>query len=160
MEKYKSSRGWRNCNPLNIRRGEKWQGLRAQQTDRDFCQFLNMTFGYRAAFKVMRSYYRLFAQIGRPWTVVEIIARWAPSNENDTVAYCKAVLMVMGRDPDDITLARPDTIPGRLQLATLVAAMTCVETGCPPSAVPVRNINVGSMLAGCGDPQLPNWWSS
>ena len=65
MKHYQSSRGWRNNNPLNIRRGEQWSGLCAQQTDKVFCQFLNMTWGYRAAAKVLKSYARILAQQGQ-----------------------------------------------------------------------------------------------
>ena len=34
------ARGIRNNNPLNIRRSkDKWQGMKALQTDAQFCQF-------------------------------------------------------------------------------------------------------------------------
>lgn len=157
MEKYKSSRGWRNNNPLNIRRGDQWTGLRAEQTDREFCQFLTMAFGYRAAAKCLKSYYRYFRQRGIPWAVGGIIRRWCP--DETAPAYVDRVLRLMGREPLDFLLADFNTKPGRLQLATMVAAMTCVECGCPPSAVPVGSLNTGFVLAGYGDPQLTgDWW--
>ncbi len=156
MNNYKKSRGWRNNNPLNIRRGEEWQGLVAKEkrTDGQFCQFLNKTWGYRAAGKVMRSYYRLFCQTGRRWDVENIIGRWAPRNENDTEAYTARVLALMGRERGDTRLAPLTTQPGRVQLALLVAAMTCVETGCPWEAVPRMELNAGLVLAGLGGPLL------
>ena len=159
MKKYQETRGWRNCNPLNIRQGEPWTGLTARQTDQQFCQFLNMSYGYRAAAKVMKSYARLFAQQGRAWDVGNILRRWAPPSENDTTAYLARVLSLMGRTADDIRLAPLYTRPGRLQLATMMAAMTCIECGCPPSAVPVASLNTGFVLAGLGDPGLTErWW--
>ena len=40
------ARGIRNNNPLNIRRSaDKWQGLKAQQEDREFFQFSEMKWG-------------------------------------------------------------------------------------------------------------------
>ena len=156
--KYENSRGWRNNNPLNIRRGEKWTGLAAEQTDKQFCQFLSMAFGYRAAVKCLRSYHRLFLQRGMDWRVDNILHRWAPPSENKTDGYIRRVLQFMGREPGDTRLLSPNTSPGRLQLATMVAAMTCVECGCPPSAVPVGSLNTGFVLAGAGDPQLRSDW--
>ena len=159
MNKYLSSRGWRNCNPLNIRRGEDWAGLCAQQTDKQFCQFMNMSWGYRAAVKCMKSYYRYFKQVGKEWRIDNIINRWAPPNENDTAKYLVRVCEIMGREFGSFRLADPYTTPGRLQLAIMVAAMTCVECGCPPSAVPVASLNTGFVLAGLGDPLLTiDWW--
>ena len=60
----------------------------------------------------------------------------------------------MGRDRGQTRLAPPHTKSGRLQLALLMAAMTCVETGCPLDAVPLDNLNAGFILAGLGDPSL------
>ena len=154
MKKYQSSRGWRNNNPLNIRRGEQWQGLVAKPTDKDFCQFLNMTWGYRAAVKVLKSYARILAQQGKPWTVDNIIQRWAPPCENDTEAYLARVLMLMGRERTDVRLAPLWTKPGVGQAARMLAAMTCVETGCPACAVPLASLNMGFVLAGLSNPEL------
>ncbi len=64
MKHYQATRGWRNNNPLNIRRGEQWSGLASKQTDPQFCQFLTMTYGYRAGVKLLKSYARIFAQRG------------------------------------------------------------------------------------------------
>lgn len=129
-----------------------------KRTDGQFCQFLNMTWGYRAAARCLRSYYQLFCQQGRAWDVENIIGRWAPASENNTEAYIRRVLELMGRDRGQTRLAPPHTKPGRLQLALLVAAMTCVETGCPPDAVPVAAVNTGVILSGLGDPHLtPEW---
>ncbi len=158
---YKTSRAWRNNNPLNIRRGEEWQGLVAKQnrTDRQFCQFLNQTWGYRAAAKLMKSYSRYFQQTGKPFDIITILNRWAPPSENDTAKYIDDVMRLMGREPHDWQLAPISTRPGQQQLALMMAAMTCIESGCPPQAVRVDSINIGFRLAGLGDPGLtPDWW--
>ena len=39
-------RGIRNHNPGNIRHGDKWQGLSAEQTDSSFCVFDAPEYGY------------------------------------------------------------------------------------------------------------------
>ena len=46
------SRGYRNNNPLNIRRCAKnrWVGLAEVQGDGEFCVFRSMVYGFRAAF--------------------------------------------------------------------------------------------------------------
>ena len=155
--KYKTSRGWRNNNPLNIKKGEPWQGLCQEQNDKVFCQFINKTWGYRAAAKCLKSYYRYVTQDrqGRlTWDVPFIITRWAPQSENDSLAYCRRVLELMGREPDNYRLAPLYSPNGKYQIKLLAAAMTCVECGCPMSAVPVRELNAGFTLAGIGGAPL------
>ena len=42
-------RGLRNNNPGNLRlSGDRWKGLRPVQTDKEFFQFTDMRYGYRA----------------------------------------------------------------------------------------------------------------
>ena len=54
-------RGIRNNNPLNIRHSaDRWQGAREEQTDKSFVQFTTMAYGYRAAWKVLESYWHHF----------------------------------------------------------------------------------------------------
>lgn len=81
------TRGIRNNNPANIRRGCNWQGLAKTQTDREFCQFISMTWGVRALLVTLRTYvvkYKLH-------TIPEIIQRWAPPEDgnatNRYIAY-------------------------------------------------------------------------
>lgn len=52
----KIARGERNNNPGNIRHGSKWQGLSAEQTDKDFCQFISPEYGIRAIYKLLQTY--------------------------------------------------------------------------------------------------------
>ena len=154
MKNYKNSRGWRNNNPLNIRKGERWQGLTPTQRDSSFCQFEAMEWGYRAAAKIMKSYYRLFVQQGRKFTVRNIVSRWAPETENLTEAYIRRVtLLLLGEQYSstayipEVELGRPDTPQGARHMAQLMAAMTCVECGCAPSQVDYLAIRSGLGLA-------------
>ena len=153
MEKYKKSRGWRNNNPLNIRRGEDWIGLSSTPRDTEFCSFLTRGFGYRAAAKVLKSYFRTLTQHKKPFTVENIIKRWAPENENNTEAYIKRVTLLLlgegycGHIVPQVELSRPDTPQGARHIGQLMAAMTCVECGCPTSAVPYTDIQDGVQMA-------------
>lgn len=83
-----STRGIRNNNPANIRRGCAWKGLTEKQTDKEFCQFVSMTWGVRALLVTLRTYvikHHLH-------TVRAIITRWAPpSDGNNTEKYIEFV---------------------------------------------------------------------
>ena len=82
------TRGIRNNNPANIRRGCNWQGLAKTQTDKEFCQFVTMTWGVRALLVTLRTY----VVKHHLHTVREIITRWSPpSDNNNTEAYIKFV---------------------------------------------------------------------
>ena len=113
-------RGIRNNNPLNIRRSkDKWQGLRALQTDAAFCQFETMEYGWRAAFVLLtRTYYHTY----RLFTIRNIIRRWAPENENNTEAYIRNVARLTGIDPNE-PLGIPSDKPGRWIALGLAMAM-------------------------------------
>lgn len=78
------TRGIKNRNPLNIRKsGSQWKGMSMNQTDKEFVQFTDMTYGVRAAIITLRTYFTKH-NIN---TIEGIINRWAPSNENNTKAY-------------------------------------------------------------------------
>ena len=92
-------RGIRNNNPLNIRRSkDQWKGLKAQQTDTQFCQFESLEYGWRAAFYLLtRTYYHKY----RLYTIRMIINKWAPPNENQTSKYIENVCRLTGIAPDE-----------------------------------------------------------
>lgn len=95
----KMSRGERNCNPLNLVRGIQWRGLRKEQTDSRFCQFVSMKFGWRAALITLRSYITGLNGKRQPRDTIEkIITRWAPPSENNTENYIKCVSDAVGID--------------------------------------------------------------
>ena len=89
-QKRAQPRGIRNHNPGNIRHSnDKWQGLAPadEQTDKDFVKFIDPTWGIRALAVLLITYQDKHGLR----TVERIIQRWAPANENNTVAYVAAV---------------------------------------------------------------------
>ncbi len=139
----------RNNNPLNIRRTkEQWQGMKKEQTDplltsgrlssgsadskqasvcthydAEFCQFENLAYGWRAAFKLLtRTYYHTY----RLYTIRAIVNKWAPPNENNTRAYVENVSRLTGIHPDE-PLGIPSESPARW--IALGAAMAIQENG-------------------------------
>lgn len=116
-------RGLRNNNPLNIEKtkgGNPWQGEVVPSKDSRFAQFTSMAYGYRAAFKLLNNYQRNYGLD----TIRKMISRWAPSNENHTEAYVKAVSDRSGVPADgQITTTNHDV------MMPMVAAMSFVENG-------------------------------
>ena len=118
-------RGFRNCNPLNIRRTkDQWQGLAEVQTDRAFCLFKTLEYGWRAAFHLLtRTYYHKY----RLYTIKGIVSKWAPeSDHNDTTAYIANVSELTGIDPDE-PIGIPLEKPARWMMVG--AAMAVQENG-------------------------------
>ena len=118
------ARGIRNNNPLNIRRSaDKWQGLKAQQEDREFFQFSEMKWGWRAAFRLLcHTYYGKY----KLRTIRAIINRWAPPKENDTQYYIRSVAERTGIGADR-ELGDPQTHPAQWMMIGI--AMAIVECG-------------------------------
>lgn len=127
-----STRGIRNNNPANIRRGCNWKGLIRQQKDREFCQFVTMTWGVRALLVTLRTY----VVKHHLHTVREIITRWAPpSDGNNTEKYIEFVEKAV-RDIDTpiiLTLQAMDFKPefqhSECILYLIAKAMCKVESG-------------------------------
>lgn len=141
------TRGLRNNNPLNIRHSaDSWQGAREEQTDNSFVQFETMAYGYRAAWKVLESYWKHFRRHRQPFTVENIIRRWAPSAENPTDAYVRTVLNLTSLGGNE-RLPRPFMGFAIDKLVRLLAAMTTVECGIPYAEVDVQAIWDGYELA-------------
>ena len=117
-------RGIRNNNPLNIRRSkDQWKGLADAQTDRAFCQFKSLEYGWRAAFYLLtRTYYHKY----RLYTIRTIIRRWAPPGENNTEAYIANVSRLIGIDPDE-PIGIPSERPSRWMMVGV--AMAIQENG-------------------------------
>lgn len=91
------TRGIRNNNPCNIRKGgSSWLGevnLLNGKSDESFCQFKNMVYGLRAAFKTLKTYREKYGTT----TVSGIIQRWAPpADGNNTENYIKCVEKISG----------------------------------------------------------------
>ena len=85
-------RAVRNLNPGNVRySGDAWQGMTGQD-DKGFCQFGTVDNGTRCMVKLLKNYSALHGKD----TVKSVIERYAPSVENNTPAYVKAVASRMG----------------------------------------------------------------
>ena len=144
------SRGIRNNNPLNIRRGtSRWLGRREIVTDKEFEEFTSMAFGYRAAWKLMDTYRMRLRHAGKSFTLENIIHRWAPPEDgNDTTAYIRTVIRLLdykvaGRQP----LPSPSSKEGHKVFARILAAMTCVECGIRMDEVDKASIEQGWRMA-------------
>lgn len=140
-------RGIRNNNPLNIRHSaNRWQGASAVQGDKSFVQFSSMSYGYRAAWKVLQTYYRHFCRHNQPFSVENIIHRWAPPSENDTAGYLRNVLLLTGLGGKE-RLLPPSNPAGYERLALLLSGMTCVECGITMQQVDTDALFDGYCLA-------------
>lgn len=129
-------RGIRNNNPLNIRRSkDKWKGMRAVQSDAQFCQFESLEWGWRAAFWLLtRTYYHKY----RLFTIRAIVTKWAPAIENNTKAYIANVSRLTGIDPDE-PIGIPSDQPARW--IALGTAMAIQENG-------IESLDYFAMLRG------------
>lgn len=117
------ARGERNNNPGNIRHGSKWQGLSAQQTDKDFCQFVSPEYGIRAIYKLLETYQKKYELN----TVESIIDRYAPPNENNTVGYINRAAKDIG-----VSVNEPINVSSKPVAIALATAIVGVELGYQP----------------------------
>lgn len=116
MEDKKIPRGIRNQNPLNIRKGYIWRGLASEQ-DKEFCTFIDMEWGVRAAVKILRSYARRGIH-----SVSDIIQTWAPPIENNTNKYIQVVCSRTGFLPTHTINVYDEN-----EVVALLMAMSYVE---------------------------------
>lgn len=121
----KVSRGYKNCNPGNIRiNSDVFQGEINPSRDKAFKQFKTMAYGYRAIFKMLANYKKRHS-LG---TIRGMISRWAPpSDNNHTDNYIKAVCDYAQIGPDE----EVDTNSKSAMMA-IVAGMSKVENGVQP----------------------------
>lgn len=120
-------RGIRNNNPLNIRKGNNWQGERSPQSDKEFEQFESMTMGVRAGLKILRNYITGYDGHHQPMDTIEkIITRWAPPSENNTRKYIERVSALTGIHPRQTLWFNR-----RRDIIAIVDAMIRVECGQP-----------------------------
>ena len=88
-------RGIRNNNPGNIRiANNNWQGKVpvSENTDGDFEQFYKMEMGVRALTKLGWTYLRQNPN----HTILSFIEKYAPNNENNSLAYAETVASRLG----------------------------------------------------------------
>ncbi len=117
------TRGLRNNNPGNLRLSkDKWQGLKAVQTDKEFFQFETMAHGYRALIRTLQNYRKLH----KCQTIADFISRYAPKIENNTAGYIQRVC----REMQVPTTYVPD-VNDKATMCNFAAAISQVENGVP-----------------------------
>lgn len=121
-----TTRGVRNCNPANIRKGAQWLGMHPIQDDASFVRFKCMHYGIRALIKILHTYvvkHHLF-------TIREIVNRFAPPSENATSNYIDVVSASIGISPDEQLLSVIDFEVGKhFDLFCICKAICFVESG-------------------------------
>lgn len=115
------ARGIRNHNPLNIRKGNNWQGEDKTGKDPEFETFINDAYGFRAAFRIIHNGFKATPPRN---TIRAIITRWAPPTENDTERYIQFVATHAKINPDT-RLVYQDVA----RMVDIVKAMAIMETG-------------------------------
>lgn len=117
------TRGLRNNNPGNIRLSkDKWQGLRAVQTDKEFFQFETMAHGYRALIRTLQNYRKLH----KCQTIADFINRYAPKIENNTAGYIQRVCREM-----QVPMTYVPDVNDKAAMCSFAAAISQVENGVP-----------------------------
>lgn len=115
------TRGVRNNNPGNVRKGTAWNGLDPEGVDSAFCVFVAPEYGIRVIAKLMFAY-QDFHDLN---TIRGIIDRWAPPSENDTSVYAQFVAerANWGVDTHLILHTMPELLKG------MVVAIIAYENG-------------------------------
>ena len=122
MKQFKTPRGIRNNNPLNIRvSNDKWLGLVGG--DGAFFQFESAVYGLRAAARILKNYRDKYGLN----TIVGIVNRWAPPNENNTQSYINSVAGKVGVDANQVL--------NDADYKQLIAAMIYHENGEQPYSI-------------------------
>jgi hypothetical protein len=136
------ARGLRNNNPGNLRKSrDPWQGLAAEQKDREFFTFQSPAYGIRALAVTLITYQDRHALK----TVDAMIRRWAPPVENKTSAYIAAVALAMGVAPSEAI-----DVQDHATLKAMVKAIIRHENGQQPYGD--AQIDEGLRLAGVTPP--------
>lgn len=142
------TRGVRNNNPGNIRKGQPWQGLAvpaemtaAQRAETAFDVFKAPEWGVRALARVLITYQDSYGLNSLP----EIIGRWAPPSENMTGAYIEAVARAMLVKPTDRISVHDYAV-----MRPMVEAIIAHENA--GYRYPAAVIDKGLMLAGIEPP--------
>ena len=104
---------------MNIRRSvQEFQG-EITSNDLSFKTFRSMSYGYRAAMKILKTYITKY----KCDTIKSIISRWAPENENNTQGYIKTV-----SSRTKIPISQKITFTKGF-ICAIVSAMSYVENG-------------------------------
>lgn len=106
-------------NPLNIRYSSKNNFKGQSASDNGFCTFNDLVYGLRAVFVILRTYDNKGVN-----TIMSIINRWAPPEENATSSYITFICDKMNVNRSThISLYRPT------ELYAFISAMASYESG-------------------------------
>ena len=111
-------RGWRNCNPGNIKKSNDHFRGEVEGDDKVFKTFSSMEWGFRALLMILHTYIVKYDLR----TIRQIVERWAPSGENNTEDYIYTLCEKMQMEDDDELHFTPITMP---RLATAIATIEC-----------------------------------
>lgn len=137
-------RAVRNCNPGNLESGFEWLGLSKIRVDPPYCVFITPVHGFRA----------LAIDLYTKWsrddleTIEQIIAKYAPSNENDTEAYVRNVSDMVG-----VARNVPLDLKNQPQLSSLCRAIAVHEAGMWAFQTNDLEQGVSMALAYCNSPE-------
>lgn len=120
MYKTLKPRGVRNNNPLNIRKGNDWQGESLISKDAEFETFKHAKYGFRAGAKLLRNYQTRYGLN----TLTDLIHRFAPPNENHTDNYVQFVAQQVGVGATQVINLSDDAL-----LSRVLHAMSVMEVG-------------------------------
>lgn len=135
-----SIRGLRLNNPLNVERGEQWQGLSPEQPDPRFANFVSMPYGIRAAAKILLTYRSAYGIN----TVNGIIDRWNPIADGQPASYKPNVVDRLGIG-GNVTI----DVRARSTAFALIRAMMPEEIGTAAALlVSDADVHAGLTLAG------------
>lgn len=119
---YVLTRGLRNHNPGNIRTSsDRWAGLDNPPDDGEFFRFTHPQYGIRAIARILKTYHDRHGI----HTIRNLVARWAPSNENPTEALIENMARRTGLDANE-------EIEFSEHLTVLVKAIIVQENGFQP----------------------------
>lgn len=132
--------GIRLNNPLNVERGEPWEGLASDQPHERFAKFVAMKYGIRAAVRILLTYRNKYGIS----TVEKIINRWNPIADGQPMEYIPNVANALGVLPKATIDVRD-----RATAFALVRAMIRQEIGTAAALlVSDADVHDGLSLAG------------
>jgi hypothetical protein len=132
--------GYRLNNPLNVERGQPWDGLADVQDNARFAAFIDMPHGVRAAAIILRNYQRFYGIR----TVEKIVNRWNPPSDGQPSSYIPNVADYLGV-PSTLSLDLED----RSTMFALLRGMMEQEIGSVAALlVSDDDVQAGLTLAG------------
>ena len=141
------NRGIRNNNPLNIRRSAtRWKGAQEEQRDKAFVQFKTLAYGYRAAWKILQTYYERFPHGEQAVYGAEHHQQMGTAQEERYRSLYHPCIE-NGKHRRQGEPAATKQRQGYGRLSRMMAAMTCMECGISGNLVDDEAIAQGYKLA-------------